>query len=791
MADLNYTVGVETAQGIASLKRLQDTVNRTQQNFSALQTTIAGLALGGFVVNAYRMAAAFNDIATATGVALEGVIGFGQAIAANGGSIESANAGLLKFTRFIEEAKNGSKEAKNTLNDLGISTSELYTNSTDENLQLFLDRIGELRTEGQRLDTTFTVFGKSLASADLQTAAEQFKRFREEAGLTADAMREADQAEQNFGQSLFVIQKQLLITLKPISELAKEMLSASSAVGKFAAVLFDLAIIIGSFTLVAKGAALIGGAFKILKDAFVAVGAALSMLGRTWTVFLDQMGRMMRAGEVTSATISGLGTRLGWFGRALGIAIPAVATLGTALYGVFNLVRKFLGGDEVKQGESPVQTQAEKDAEALKKLQAGYQEFFDKAKQYVNTDYRTELEKASERVVEAQTVVAKLNEALARGAIDTSTFNKYMKAAQQELQAAGKEFDAIKEKLDDVGFNKFYNDLTKGSKAAVDEQQYMKDAVVKLAEDLERGKISLAVYTEAMKLLNKESELAAQKLRDLQQENQKFINGLERSTSDLQFEFNALNMDPLSKQIEDIKRKIDSDLKGRIEELNKQRTAGNTSEIDAMIKASTEAAERAKTQQAELAESIYQTQRTFSHGWAKSWREYSLDATNAAQAAQRVFNTATKGMEDAIVGFVRTGKFEFKDLLNTIAEELLRSEIRSLIAQLFGPAGGNNSGGGSLLGGVFSAIKGAFGGLFANGGTLGAGKWGIAGERGPEIISGPASITPMNGMGGGGGYVTYNINAVDAASFKAMIARDPGFIHAVAMQGAGSIARRR
>jgi hypothetical protein len=46
-------------------------------------------------------------------------------------------------------------------------------------------------------------------------------------------------------------------------------------------------------------------------------------------------------------------------------------------------------------------------------------------------------------------------------------------------------------------------------------------------------------------------------------------------------------------------------------------------------------------------------------------------------------------------------------------------------------------------------------------------------------------------MGGGGGYVTYNINAVDAASFKAMIARDPGFIHAVAMQGAGSIARRR
>ena len=42
-----------------------------------------------------------------------------------------------------------------------------------------------------------------------------------------------------------------------------------------------------------------------------------------------------------------------------------------------------------------------------------------------------------------------------------------------------------------------------------------------------------------------------------------------------------------------------------------------------------------------------------------------------------------------------------------------------------------------------------------------------------------------------GGSVTYNINAVDAASFKALVAADPGFIHAVAMQGAASIPGRR
>ena len=41
-----------------------------------------------------------------------------------------------------------------------------------------------------------------------------------------------------------------------------------------------------------------------------------------------------------------------------------------------------------------------------------------------------------------------------------------------------------------------------------------------------------------------------------------------------------------------------------------------------------------------------------------------------------------------------------------------------------------------------------FGGFFAKGGSLGAGKWGIAGERGPEIIKGPAQVVPAARAGG-------------------------------------------
>ena len=41
------------------------------------------------------------------------------------------------------------------------------------------------------------------------------------------------------------------------------------------------------------------------------------------------------------------------------------------------------------------------------------------------------------------------------------------------------------------------------------------------------------------------------------------------------------------------------------------------------------------------------------------------------------------------------------------------------------------------------------------------------------------------------GNVTYNINAVDAQSFKQMIAADPSFIHGVAMAGARTAPSRR
>jgi lambda family phage tail tape measure protein len=212
-----------------------------------------------------------------------------------------------------------------------------------------------------------------------------------------------------------------------------------------------------------------------------------------------------------------------------------------------------------------------------------------------------------------------------------------------------------------------------------------------------------------------------------------------------------------------------------------------TAQLEKGVDANVIAAELAKIdaitsqaimRQQDLAKTAYENSRMFSTGWKKAFQEYEDNATNASKTAQRIFEKSTQGMEDAIVGFAKTGKFEWRGFVNSILEELLRSQVQQLIAKTFGGLGlgGGNSGGGGL-----------FGGFFATGGMIPPGRFGVVGENGPELVSGPANVTPDLG----GGNVTYNINAVDAMSFKQMVAQDPSFLFAVTEQGRRTLPQTR
>lgn len=154
---------------------------------------------------------------------------------------------------------------------------------------------------------------------------------------------------------------------------------------------------------------------------------------------------------------------------------------------------------------------------------------------------------------------------------------------------------------------------------------------------------------------------------------------------------------------------------------------------------------------------------------------------DARDIAQGFTRDLSYGIADVLTGSAKIG-----DVLVVSFKRAAAALIESRIFDLLG----GNSGGG-FVNNVFGALIGgrSFGGFFANGGTLGAGKWGIAGERGPEPIIGPATVIPNHALGGFSGGLVLNVDARGAS--------DPAMIEAAARRGAmmglseaGNAARR-
>ena len=181
--------------------------------------------------------------------------------------------------------------------------------------------------------------------------------------------------------------------------------------------------------------------------------------------------------------------------------------------------------------------------------------------------------------------------------------------------------------------------------------------------------------------------------------------------------------------------------------------------------------------------------REFSTGWEASYNKFAADAQDGASKAAREFAILTTGIEDALMKMVQTGKLSFKDLANSLIAEFARNEIKNLLSNIMPKGGG---GGGSLLGSIFGSL---FGGFFANGGNPPVGIPSIVGERGPELFvpKSAGTIVPNNQLGMTNNnitQVTYSISAVDAPSFKALVARDPEFLFNVTEQARRNLPSR-
>lgn len=130
--------------------------------------------------------------------------------------------------------------------------------------------------------------------------------------------------------------------------------------------------------------------------------------------------------------------------------------------------------------------------------------------------------------------------------------------------------------------------------------------------------------------------------------------------------------------------------------------------------------------------------------WAEAVRQVTgtldNDVTVAADksidVARELGLTFSSAFEDAVV----SGQ-SFRDILDGIEKDLLRIFSRKLVTEPLaewasGAIGGLIKGGGGDGAGFGGILKDLFSGFFADGGFIPPGRWGMAGERGPEPVFG-------------------------------------------------------
>jgi len=173
-------------------------------------------------------------------------------------------------------------------------------------------------------------------------------------------------------------------------------------------------------------------------------------------------------------------------------------------------------------------------------------------------------------------------------------------------------------------------------------------------------------------------------------------------------------------------------------------------------------------------------------------RELNDAYTTADEGAQSMINAIegiSQGISDDLANAIVNGtdlmdslKNTFKKVIAQMISDAFRLKIiEPILAGIFGGSfsgGAYTPGSGGFFGSLVSSIFGK-----AGGGSVMSNRPYVVGERGPELFvpGSSGTIVPNNAMGQ---QVTYNINAVDAPSFKALVARDPEFIFNVTQAGA-------
>lgn len=760
--------GENASKGLSSLT---DRAQFLSRGLKSLAVMAAGaVSVGGLAVmtkKALDTAGALADTAFNLGLNVEALQELRYAAELSGVAQESFDKSLEKFTRNIGEAAQGSGAAKDAFNILGVSVRDAEGNirDTESVFRDVSDAMANIENPTERVRLAFDLFGKQGVAmvnmlAQGSTAMDAMRQRARDLGivLEADLIKEAETA----GDELDTLGKVVSVNL------SRALLGLSPIIADTAGWLSELAA--GAGVAYEKTKLFLSGDFGLDNLSLRSVRHDLKGVN-------DDIDRLQKKIEARR-NAGGLQFFVEGDVRRYQTLIDILDERRTKLLGQLQKLQseqsEALGtptnAPDIEADMARLEEQAENVSRLKETLGQQLFEFTHQGASRIEAEYDRMVEQIEglKNEVNGDEI-----DTLLRQALEVKNF-RLKQIADQEAQAEERRNEASQ----------------KRAAAELDRQQKVYEANRKVVESLNAEAEALG-KSERQNFIDQAVRRLSADATDAQRQQ------VERLAGALYDEKQALEERRKEEErraslIEDIKRLTEEQTSAQekynaeMAELNQLLKEGaiNQKEFEA-------ASKRAR-------DNMLRHSREWSAGVERALRSYADEATDMAAQVEQVTANALRNLEDVLVEFTMTGKYEWKDMVNSmlsdIARLIVRTQITGPLAQSLGSIFGSFFG--SADGNVFTSgrpVRGFAKGTVVFEPTLFpmANGTGLMGEAGPEAIM-PLRRLPSGRLGvessGGGPSYTVNVDArgssdpaatakqVEDAVDRAMAARIPGIV---------------
>ncbi len=249
IARLGVLLGLDSAEFVKGIeaagKKLADFADK-----AASYGKFGAAALLVLTQQALAYADEIADVAKANDIAIDSILKLSNALGNAGGKAEDAGKLIAGFTKFVDNAAEGSFEAQKSFSKAGISLKDLGKLSSEDLLQKTIQGLAKITDPLTRNAKAMEIFGKAAKGVDFTDLANGMNSVTKATEAQAEAIKQAadfhDLLAERARDTLIVLSVELGPILKLTTDYIKEMTGETNIMGKVFGTVFETIVISGA-----------------------------------------------------------------------------------------------------------------------------------------------------------------------------------------------------------------------------------------------------------------------------------------------------------------------------------------------------------------------------------------------------------------------------------------------------------------------------------------------------------------------------------------------------------------